>query len=366
MIKKNDNEKYLTEQIITYLGNKRSLLDYIGKAIEMIQRDSGKQKLTIVDMFSGSGIVARYLKKYSDTLITNDLEDYSCTINTCYLANKSELDMDRLTGYYNQLVDKLNCNLHDGFISDMYAPADTDNIQEGERVFFTKKNANYIDTCRQIIETFPDDVQPFFIAPLLAEASVKNNTGGVFKGFYKDKSGKGQYGGQGKNALSRIMADINIPFPVFSDFECKVINYKKDANELSKELNDIDVVYMDPPYNQHPYGSNYFMLNLINNYKKPDKISKVSGIPTNWNRSNYNKKREALNSMEDLCRNIKSKYLVISYNSEGFITKEEMIEMLNKVGEVEVLEKKYNAYRASRNLNGRSLYVDEILFIVKK
>jgi adenine-specific DNA-methyltransferase len=92
----------------------------------------------------------------------------------------------------------------------------------------------------------------------------------------------------------------------------------------------------------------------------------VSGIPNDWNRSNYNKKREALNSMEDLCKKLKTKYLLISYNSEGFITKEEMIEMLNKIGKVEVLEKQYNTYRASRNLNGRSLYVNEILFIVKK
>ncbi|MBE5923452.1 MAG: DNA modification methylase [Lachnospiraceae bacterium] len=365
-MKKNDNEQFLTEQIITYLGNKRSLLDFIGEAIEKIQKDCEKQKLTIVDIFSGSGIVARYLKKYSDTLITNDLEDYSYTINKCYLANKSELDMDRLAKYYNLLTEKLSKRLYGGFISEMYAPLDTDNIKAGERVFFTTRNANYIDTCRKIIETFPDDIKPFFIAPLLSEASIKNNTGGVFKGFYKNKKGIGQYGGQGENALARIKADINIPLPVFSDFECNVVNYKKDANELAKELINIDVVYIDPPYNQHPYGSNYFMLNLINNYKKPNKVSQVSGIPNDWNRSNYNKKREALNSMEDLCKKLKTKYLLISYNSEGFITKEEMIEMLNKIGKVEVLEKQYNTYRASRNLNGRSLYVNEILFIVKK
>ena len=363
---KYDNEKYLTEQIITYIGNKRSLLDFIGEAIEKIQKDSKKQKLNIVDIFSGSGIVARYLKKYSDTLITNDLEDYSYTINKCYLANKSEIDLDELISYYNLLLERISENISDGFISEMYAPNNTDDIKNGERVFFTKRNANYIDTSRKIIETFPEHIKPFFIAPLLSEASIKNNTAGVFKGFYKDKNGKGQYGGQGENALSRIKADINIPFPIFSNFECKVINYKKDANELAKELKNIDVVYMDPPYNQHPYGSNYFMLNLINNYVKPDKVSKISGIPDNWNRSNYNKKKEALNSMEDLCKNIKSKYLVISYNSEGFITKNEMLKMLQKIGEVEVLEKKYNAYRDSRNLRGRSLYVNEILFIVKK
>lgn len=361
-----DDEAFLTEQIITYIGNKRALLDFIGVAIEKIKKDCHKDKLNIVDIFSGSGIVSRYLKRYANILITNDLEDYAYTINKCYLSNKSEINFDELEKYYNILKQKLSSNLSSGFISEMYAPNDTNNIKYGERVFFTKRNANYIDTARQIIETFPEDIKPFFIAPLLSEVSVKNNTAGVFKGFYKDKNGKGHFGGQGENALSRIKADIEIPFPLFSNFECRVINYQKDANVLAKELKDIDVVYMDPPYNQHPYGSNYFMLNLVNNYVKPNIVSKVSGIPNNWHRSNYNKKKEALKAMEDLCKNIESKYLIISYNSEGFITKSEMIKMLNSVGQVDVLETKYNTYRGSRNLNNRSLYVNEILFIVKK
>lgn len=361
-----ENEEYLTSQIITYIGNKRSLLDFIGEAVEIVRKDIKKEKLNIVDIFSGSGIVARYLKKYSNTLITNDLEDYSLTLNKCYLANRSEVDMDSLVSYYNLLKENLNQRLDNGFISKLYAPKDEDNIKSGERVFFTPRNARYIDTCRKIIDTFPENIRPFFIGPLLTEVSVKNNTAGVFKGFYKNKKGIGQFGGEARNALARIKADIDIPFPIFSNFECEVINYQEDANELWKKLDEVDLVYMDPPYNQHPYGSNYFMLNIVNNYIEPRKISSVSGIPDNWNRSNYNKKKEALNSMENLCKNIKAKYLLISYNSEGFITKEEMIDMLSKIGKITVLEKKYNAYRGSRNLNERSLYVNEYLFIVKK
>ncbi|WP_436404851.1 DNA adenine methylase [Campylobacter jejuni] len=48
---------------------------------------------------------------------------------------------------------------------------------------------------------------------------------------------------------------------------------------LAKELDFFDVVYLDPPYNQHPYSSNYFMLNLIANYKKPEEISKIRHFP---------------------------------------------------------------------------------------
>lgn len=362
-----ENEKYLTEQIITYLGNKRSLLDFIGEAVSIIQKDLGKDKLDIVDIFSGSGIVARYLKRYAKKIITNDLEDYSYTLNKCYLSNKNEIDMDKIINYYNILKEKLNAQLNEGFITELYAPKDSKNIKKGERVFYTTRNAKYIDTCRQIISTFPNDIQPYFIAPLLTEASIKNNTGGIFKGFYKNKeTGIGQFGGVGNNALSRIMADIDIPFPIFSDFNCEVINYQCDANKLIDELEEVDLIYMDPPYNQHPYGSNYFMLNVINNYEKPKEISEVSGIPKNWNRSRYNQKGEALAVMFDLCKRAKSKYLLISFNSEGFITKKEMEDMLKKIGLVTTLKKKYPTYRASRNLNKRNTYVYEYLFLVRK
>lgn len=361
-----ENEEFLTSQIITYIGNKRSLLDFIGDATKRISKEIGKEKLDIVDIFSGSGIVARYLKQYSSKLITNDLENYSLTINKCYLANKSEINSDKLISYYNFLIEKLDEQLCDGIISKNYAPKDTDCIKTGERVFFTTRNAKYIDSCRKIISDFPEDVKPFFLGPLLSEVSIKNNTAGVFKGFYKDKKGVGKFGGEAGNALSRIKADIKIPFPVFSNFECHVENYQMDANELIDSLPEVDMVYMDPPYNQHPYGSNYFMLNVVNDYKLPKQLSKVSGIPKDWNRSKYNQKKEALLSMKELCTKIKAKYLLISYNSEGFIGKKEMLSMLSNVGKVSIMEKKYNTYRGSRNLKGRPLYVYEYLFIVKK
>jgi adenine-specific DNA-methyltransferase len=108
------------------------------------------------------------------------------------------------------------------------------------------------------------------------------------------------------------------------------------------------------------------MLNLILDYKYPEKPSKVSGIPENWNRSDYNKGNRALKALTYLVENIKSKYIIISFNSEGFIKLNEMKDMLEKIGKVEVLETKYNAFRGSRNLNNREIHVKEYLYLVKK
>lgn len=363
-----ENESYLTDQIITYLGNKRSLLSFIENAVSVVKERLEKEKLDVADIFSGSGIVSRFLKQHSAILYSNDLEDYCNTINRCYLANKADIDLDQLKAYYSEIKNILDTQpLRKGFISEMYAPQDDQNIKKGERVFYTTRNAQYIDTARQLIEEIPEPYKTYLLAPLLYEASVHNNTSGVFKGFYKNsKTGIGQFGGDGRNALQRILSDIELKMPIFSNFACETVISQKDANVLADELPPVDLVYMDPPYNQHPYGSNYFMLNLINNYKKPNEISEVSGIPVGWNKSQYNKKQTAKDSMFDLCKKLKAKYLLISFSSDGFISKEEMVDLLSSLGEVEVFDKEYNTFRGCRNLNNRDIHVKEYLYLVKK
>ena len=364
----NENPRYLTEQILTYMGNKRALLPFIADIVLLVKKELNKQKITAVDLFSGSGIVSRFLKAHCDCLYMNDLEDYCYTINKCYMANKKEIDFTALNDCYTKVVSILdNEPLRSGFISEMYAPKNDKNIQEGERVFYTTRNANYIDTARQLIGELEEPYRTFLLAPLLYEASVHTNTCGKFKGFYKNsKTGIGQFGGDGRNALKRIMADIKLPFPVFSNYNCNTIIYKCDSNVLAKELPLVDFVYIDPPYNQHPYSSNYFMLNLIDNYIKPTKYSNVCGIPVEWNKSAYNKKQTAYESMIDLCKSLNAKYMLVSFNNEGYITKEEMVNLLSSIGKLIVYEKNYNTFRASRNFNNRSIYVKEYLYLVRK
>jgi len=362
-----EKEEYLTSQLITYIGNKRALLGFIGNGIRKVRKELRKNKLKMFDVFSGSGIAARYFKQFSELLIVNDLEKYSALINECYLSNEDELDFSLLRGYYQEIISETNKGLVKGIISENYAPNDDKNIKPHERVFYTSRNAMYIDTVRQLIEKIPQNEQKYFLAPLLSEASIHANTSGVFKGFYKNKeTGIGQFGGKNKDALFRITGDINLPFPVFSNFNCDTVIYNGDSDELIKTLDEVDLAYLDPPYNEHPYGSNYFMLNLILDYKYPEKISKVSGIPEDWNRSVYNKERQALNALAHLVENIKAKYVLVSFNSEGFITVGQMKNMLNKFGKLEMLETRYNVFRGSRNLKTREIHVKEYLYLLEK
>src|SRR6185312_3073078 len=103
-------------------------------------------------------------------------------------------------------------------------------IQPGERVFYTRRNALYLDSARRAIANLPENLQPYFLAPLLAAASVHANTSGVFKGFYKSRDGIGQFGGHGKDALARILKPIALQLPVLSRFECETHVTRMDAN----------------------------------------------------------------------------------------------------------------------------------------
>jgi adenine-specific DNA-methyltransferase len=363
-----ENKSYLREQLITYIGNKRSLLGFIGAGIRRVQKRLNRNSLDTFDVFSGSGIVARYFKQFSRLIIANDLEKYSRVINECYLSNRSETDMPLLKQYYDEITGELaNRPLGRGLISGLYAPEDENVIRPGERVFYTVRNAAYIDTARRLIGGLPEGAQKYFLAPLLSEASIHANTCGVFKGFYKNReTGTGQYGGRNRNALGRITGNIELPFPVFSSFDSDVMVCQGDANAVIEYVPEVDVAYVDPPYNQHPYGSNYFMLNLILDNKRPEHISAVSGIPEDWNRSRYNSAKSARAAMTELLSAIKAKFLLISFNSEGFISPPEMKDMLGGLGALEALETTYNVFKGSRNLNNRNIHVKEYLYLLEK
>lgn len=364
-----ENPQFLTTQIITYLGNKRSLIGKIEKEVQEISQKLNKEKMICADIFSGSGIVARMLKSHSSLLIANDLENYSCIINSCYLSNKSDFPKEKYEKIRAEIEKSSENQKIEGIITQNYAPKDDNNIQKGERVFYTHENALLIDTYRSLIDDFVQDenLKKYFLAPLITEASIHVNTSGVFKGFYKDKNtGIGCFGATGKNALSRIFGKIELKEPIFSNFESDLQIFQKDAVELSKELRNLDVAYLDPPYNQHPYGSNYFMLNLILKNRLDVEVSKVSGITQDWNHSDFNKPQLALKSMEEIIKNLDTKFAIISYNSEGFITFDEMKSMLEKYGKVKTVEIEYNTFRGSRNLQNRDIYVSEYLFILEK
>ncbi len=363
-----ENPAYLSRQLITYLGNKRALLGHIGTAVGRVKHRLGKDRLRVFDAFSGSGVVSRFFKAHASMLVSNDLEDYAAVVGRCYLRNRSTADRAALA----QLVAELNARvmnepLPPGFIEQMYAPRDETRITKDDRVFYTQSNARRLDNYRRLLDAVPADLRDLLLGPLLSKASIHANTAGVFKGFYKNRATKvGQFGGSGSDALQRITGPIELETPVLSAFECDYSVLQEDANAAARRLPGLDLAYLDPPYNQHPYGSNYFMLNLLARYERPAKVSRVSGIPADWRRSGYNVRSQALPLLKQLVESLDAPMLLVSLNNEGFIPPGEMRALLARLGRVEVIETRYNAFRGSRSFRNRPIHVTEQLFLVER
>jgi adenine-specific DNA-methyltransferase len=367
----NTKNDYLADQLITYLGNKRKLIGNIEICVQNISKQLNRERLNILEPFCGSGSVSRMLKLYSNKLVVNDLEDYCSTLAKCYLASPN-------TAQYDKIKTNITCmNKHKfskvapSFIRKHYSPKDDKDIKEGERVYYTQYNAHIIDTFSHYIRKYPVEERCFYLAPLLTQCSVHTNTSGTFNSYHK-KDGVGHYGGKGENALTRIMGEIELPIPVFSYQPDTVVEvYNKDANKLIGELVErgewFDVAYLDPPYNKHPYGTNYFMLNMIN---RLDPIMDIPdnhrGQPDDWTRSKYNSFSECKRVFEELIKQIPASYVIISYNNEGILSEEQLTEILERYGSVSKQEIVYPTYKGCKNLASRNKDVLEYIWILNK
>lgn len=340
----------------------------MGEGLALVRERMGGGRLDIYDAFSGSGAVSRFFKRFARRLWANDLEAYARVVAACYLHNEEAFPR----AAYDEALSEARLLLsgalrEDGILARLYAPRDDEAIRAGERVFYTRRNACYLDTALSFIEALPETLRPFFLGPLLSEASVHANTSGVFKGFYKNaETGLGQFGGRKGDALTRIKGEIELRPPLFSRFSCETLALQGDALETARALPEVDLAYLDPPYNQHPYGSNYFMLNLLVDYKEPTAPSRVSGIPRDWKRSAYNRASTAASSLADLVGALRAKFILVSFNSEGFVSPEAMLAMLEPWGRTTVIHRPYNTFKGSRNLGGRDIHVKEYLYVLEK
>lgn len=360
-------DTFVLQNMLTCIGNKRKLVKNIYEVFKELSIKLNKSKLNIVDGFSGSSVVTRQLSYIANNIYANDLELYAYLMSICYLNKPSNEQQNRIEKHINIMNNIAKKGpFVEGIISKLYAPQDTCNIKIGERCFYTRENALIIDTLRNYItEHVEEDIEVYCLVPLLNKASIHTNTSGVFKGFYK-KDSIGHFGGKKEVALSRIMKPINLEVPIWNNESYTFQASNIDTNLFIKDLpNDIDVIYLDPPYNQHPYGSNYFMLNIIAKNEEPVNISKVSGIPTNWNKSSYNTYVNAKKAMKELIdfSLTKSKYVIVSYNNEGIIKSKDFDEMLANY-KFEKREVIYDTFKGSRNLKQRSNKVIELMYII--
>jgi len=285
-------------------------------------------------------------KTESKKVIANDIEFYSYILNQNYIGNHEKLS-------YQQYIDELNDTQGvEGFIYKNYC------IGGNDRQYFSDENGKRIDAVRQKIEDWKtkkeinENLYYFLLASLLEKADAVANTASVYGAFLKHLKKSAQKSLDIKPALLEV-----------NDNEHEVFN--EDANKLIKQIEG-DILYLDPPYNAREYGANYYLLNTIALYD--DFVPRGKTGLREYSRSLYCKKREVGKVFNDLIRDAKFKYIFLSYNNEGLMTKEEVQTIMKKYGRYDLLTTEYQRFKADKteNRNHTAIGTTEYLHILEK
>jgi adenine-specific DNA-methyltransferase len=352
---------YIFSQLIPYIGNKRKLLPLIMRAI----RHTGCQGGLFVDLFTGSTVVARLAKSLGYRVLANDWEPYSYEIARGTVAVNHIPAFSELGGA-RRVFDHLNGlePLH-GYIAQHLCPQDDERPDTRcERMFFTRQNGERIDAMRDQIAIWEAegrlsaDERGFLLSALVYAVSYASNTSGVFKGFHNG------WGGKSGTALYRIRGSLTLTPPVVLDNGQTNIAMREDAQRLAAQLCEAsgqrpDIVYIDPPYNQHPYGSNYHVLNTVVLWDKPKIHPQIivngrrrdkSAIRKDWRserRSPYNSEKEARCAFKTLVDALDSRWVLLSYSTDGNIATHHVLRVLAARGDLHVFTRTYKRYRVS-------------------
>lgn len=375
-------DNYLKNNLIAYIGNKRRLLPFIENAfLNILEED--KNIKTALDLFAGSGSVSRLLKTLNLKVYSNDWEYYSYILNYAHICinEKDVKNMFKHTGGVKNTINIINnietINDKDRYISKYYAPLDDNNPDlKNERLFYTQYNATRIDIIRHNIEELYKNKAInkkeyyYLLASIIYEGATHTNTSGVFKAFHSG------FGGRNKDALKRILSPISLKeLSLYDGIKGEVSML--DANEyvLKNKDKHFDLVYLDPPYNQHQYGSNYHLLNTIALWDKPEinreiyingKKTDKGGIRKDWvkTKSDYCYKKTAKDAFKNLIDNINASHIVLSYSTDGIIDYDDLISILESKGKLKIVTSEYTKYRgAKRSVINKTKNV-EYLFIV--
>ena len=324
-----------------YIGNKAKLTDWIMKIIE---KETNNVR-SFIDIFSGTGSVAKQaMKKYERVILNDFLYSNNIIYKAFFQAdNWDKYKLNDLLLYYNNI----NGNqLNDNYFS----------INFGGK-FFEHNTAKKIGYIREDIERkknrYNEKEYSILLASLIYSMDKVANTVGHFDAYIKKPIKK-------KNFRLQLIKT--------EDFKGVEI-YREDANNLAKKIS-ADIAYIDPPYNSRQYSRFYHIYETLVKWDKPELFG-VALKPKPENMSKYCTVK-AKNTFKDLIENLKVKYLAVSYNntyqsksksSENKIKLEEILEILNSVGKTKVFQQNHTFFNTGKTDFSNH---KEYLFITRK
>ena len=339
-----------------YLGGKFNLLKDIGNLVAQ----SADKVSRIIDIFSGSGVVSSYFKSLGYEVIGNDALYFSYVLSRGSTALDTiptfeGLKMEAPLDYLNNLtLETAGLKLEDCFVYQNYSPHDDVN-----RMYFQNDNAIKIDIIRLTVEEWKnsglinEDEYFYLLSALISAVPYVSNITGVY-GAYLKHWDKRTY---------KTLKLVN-PMKIFGKGAASF--YNLDCDSLLPIIS-ADVLYADPPYNSRQYLPNYHILETIARYDYP-KIHGVTGMRNygETQKSSFCSKTKVEEAFKRLIQRANVRYVVISYNSEGLLTKEQLSKLCMEFAVKESFQCQEIDYRRYNNSGTKKRNVSELLFFFER
>lgn len=311
------------------------------------------------DLFAGSGSVSHYFKHKEKVrrIVSSDMELYSYIINSALLKCVYTDNLSKMIAYLNGPHLKWASDGDGGLIWRHFSPSGQG--QDRCRMFFTVDNARRIDAMRTAISRLHRrgaiNYQEFLflLASLMASCSKYANVASCFRAYLKTFSDRSQK----KFVLSPIHMERSRPV------------WKKHSvikNDCIKVAGNesVDIAYLDPPYNSNHYGGYYSFYNYLAVYDKRYMIKGVAGVTSHYNKSEFGFKASAKYALTNLVDKLNAtKFIVMSYNSDGVLSKDEILDIMSSRGDV-TLYKMWNK-KFKPHAGVKDSVVKEYVFVVE-
>jgi len=295
--------------VIKYLGSKRTLVPVLGDIAEQLGA------ATAVDLFTGTTRVASEFKRRGLHVTATDLATYSQVLSDCYIATDAAVvdraALDDALARLNALPPKA------GYFTETFCEASR---------YFQPKNGARVDAIRNLLEDeyAGSPLYPVLLTSLMLAADRVDSTTGVQMAYLKQWA-------------PRAFNDLELRAPELIDGPGRTV--LGDASETVDLLDPVDLMYLDPPYNQHRYFTNYHIWETLVRWDEPEHYGiacKRLDSRDDETMSVFNSKKQMPAAFADLLTRARAEVVVVSYNDESWITAEQMTEALRDAGHADV------------------------------
>lgn len=364
-VKSNTNSKGLYKSF-NYIGSKKKLLSFLEEKMGVYMGKGIKEMESFSDLFCGTGIVSYFMIQNGvKKVITNDIQHYAYVVSSIW--SKGGIDIEKVKGKIDVLNDISKDMLNNTGMN--MSTKDDDfiyhNYTEGgvmKRMYLTKLNGLRVDRIRQKINDMYNsgDINEreyyLLIKVLLYGVTAVSNTASVYGAYLKKYKAC---------ALKDLVMDKVLVDDLY-DGDVEHIGYNMDISKLLDKLCYTEVCYIDSPYNTRRYDDNYHLLETISRYDYPKIKGKTGLRDIKDTKSKFCSKVDVRDAFDDIFSRINSKYIFVSYSSDGIVSKEKMMELMGKYWkDVVCYEKDYQRFKSNRN-DQMSDGVKEYLFAGKK